>query len=501
MKLFTAEQIRAWDAYTIAHEPIRSVDLMNRAATVLANWFVHLFPDSNQSVVVVVGTGNNGGDGLALARILHYRFYDVKVLHCAFGTKHSEDFDIQMKTLPPRGDLPVIHLKSDADLPTIAPQAILVDGIFGSGLNRPLSGAYGELVRRLNQLPNPKVAIDIPSGLFADDITDGPIFRADYTLSFQIPKRAFLVPENAEFVGQWAFESIGLHPEFAKNEPCNYRLITKKSIRSLMHARPKFGHKGTFGHALLLAGGYGKMGAAVLAAQACLRSGTGLLTVHAPRVGNLVLQTAVPEAMFSPDQRARMWTSLPSDLQPYSSIGVGCGVGTADPTARALLRLLQATDKPLILDADALNLLAAHSDWWRHVPVNSILTPHPKEFERLFGKSTTSFERLNLLQTEAERHGVFILLKGAHTAVACPDGTLWFNTTGNPGMATGGSGDVLTGILTGLLAQGYAPADAVRIGVYVHGLAGDLAAASLGMHAMIASDLIRFLGPAFKSLE
>jgi NAD(P)H-hydrate epimerase len=265
---------------------------------------------------------------------------------------------------------------------------------------------------------------------------------------------------------------------------------------TLHRPRQKFSHKGTFGHALLVAGSFGKMGAAVLSAKACLRSGVGLLTVHAPRSGNLVLQTSVPEAMSSADHRARLWAEVP-EMQGYSSIGVGPGIGKAPETARALQGLLQAYNKPMVLDADALNLLSENPGWWDFLPKNSILTPHPKEFERLFGKTENDFQRNDLHRTKAQEHSVFIVLKGANTAIACPDGECWFNSTGNPGMATGGAGDVLTGILTGLLAQGYPPKSAALLGVYLHGLAGDLAASALSQEALTAGDLVEFLGKAW----
>lgn len=500
MKVFNTEQIRAWDAYTIENEPIASVELMNRAAKVFADWFVLRYADPQIPVVIFAGTGNNGGDGVAVARLLHWQMREVKVIICDFAEKRSPDFEAQLTATPKDVDLIFIHgaqALNDLDFPD---NAIFIDALFGSGLTRPLTGKWAQVVDFLNRLPNAIVSIDVPSGLFSDRHTPGDtVVRADRTFSFETPKLAFLFSESAAYAGEWSFGSIGLHPDFYEKTETPFHFLTKEDTAKLVKPRAKFSHKGTYGHALLVAGSYGKMGAAVLAAKACLRAGAGLLTVHAPRCGNLVLQTAVPEAMFSPDQRAKFWTETP-DLQAYLAIGVGCGIGQMPETAAALSSLLQKAKTPLVLDADALNLLAQNPGWWRFLPRNSILTPHPKEFERLFGKSENDFERNDLQRLKAEEHGVFIILKGAHTAIACPDGSCYFNSTGNPGMATGGSGDVLTGVLTGLLAQGYSPCDAALLGVFLHGLAGDLAAKKLGETAMTAGDLIDFLGKAWVSL-
>ncbi|MBV6438854.1 MAG: Bifunctional NAD(P)H-hydrate repair enzyme Nnr [Saprospiraceae bacterium] len=501
MKIFNTAQIRAWDAYTIENEPIASIELMNRAAKTFTDWFIPLYPDTQRPVVVFAGTGNNGGDGLVVARLLHWQLYDVKVLVCDFSGQRSPDFQQQLGLL--QKDLDVIFLHNYQELLQNRDfkNAVIIDALFGSGLSRPLEGEWTQVIDFLNQQPNEIVAIDLPSGLFANQCTPGEsVIHATRTFSFETPKRAFFFPENAGRVGQWDYSSIGLHLDYYTQTETPFHYLTRNQATLLVHPRAKFSHKGTFGHALIIAGSYGKMGAATLAARACLKSGAGLVTVHAPRCGNVVLQTAVPEAMFSAGQRAKHWVEVP-DIQSYSAIGTGCGIGQEPETARALEHLLQtlssAPGAGLVLDADALNLLAQHPAWWRHVPRNTILTPHPKEFERLFGKTKDSFERNDLQRLKAQEHGVFIALKGAHTAIASPDGSCWFNSTGNPGMASGGTGDTLTGILTGLLAQGYSPRDAALLGVYLHGLAGDLAARELGQEALTAGDMIEFLGKAW----
>ncbi|MBK8557219.1 MAG: NAD(P)H-hydrate dehydratase [Lewinellaceae bacterium] len=372
----------------------------------------------------------------------------------------------------------------------------MIDALFGSGLSRPLEGVWKQVVERVNGLPNERVSIDLPSGMFADQHTSGPCIHANRSFSFETPKLAYFFKENQHCLGNWSYGSIGLHQGYCATAETPFAYFTADDAAHLARVRGRFDHKGTFGHALLIAGSYGKMGAAVLAARGALRAGVGLLTVHAPRCGNIVLQTTVPEAMYSPDQRGKFWTSLP-DLSIYKAIGIGCGIGKEALTAAALKTLLERHDQAMVLDADALNLLSEHPEWWRLIPRNSILTPHVREFERLFGASENDFSRNALLRQKAQEHGVFIVLKGAYTAVAGPDGACSYNSTGNPGMGTGGSGDVLTGILTALLAQGYAPSDAARLGVFLHGLAGDLGAAQFSEPGLRAGDIPLYLGKAW----
>ncbi|MCK6692181.1 MAG: NAD(P)H-hydrate dehydratase [Thermoanaerobaculia bacterium] len=497
MKIFTTEQIRAWDAYTIEHEPVASVELMNRAAQVFTEWFAGIYPDTERPVYIFAGTGNNGGDGVAVARLLHFKFYAVKVFVCDFSGKHSADFDAQIRYLPPHEAVTVHWLKDTAGLPEIPENALIIDALFGSGLTRPLTGEWAAVLEWLNRLPNEVIAIDLPSGLFADKRSDGPCIQADRTFSFETPKPVFFFPENAARVGEWAFGSIGLHPVYALETETPFHYVTGPEIQALVKPRPRFSHKGSYGHALLINGGYGKMGAAVLAARACLRAGVGLLTVHVPRCGYDILQVSAPEAMCSVDTHEAIWMT-PPDQGRFTAVGAGCGIGTAPGTAAALENLLRQANVPLLLDADALNLLSEHPGWWKLIPENTVLTPHPKEFDRLFGDSGDSFDRFERQRGAAREYRVFIVLKGAFTTIACPDGTCYFNSTGNPGMATGGSGDVLTGMLTGLLAQGYTPREACLLGVYLHGLAGDLAAADLAQPGMTAGDLITYLPKAWK---
>ncbi|MDX1912654.1 MAG: NAD(P)H-hydrate dehydratase [Saprospiraceae bacterium] len=493
MKVFSASQIRAWDEYTIRHEPIPSLALMDRAAQTFADWLMKYCLTPARPVFFICGTGNNGGDGIAAARLLHWAGFDAKVVVCDFAAKHSADFDGQMAQLPRHENLDLYWLKSPGELPDIPQNTLIVDALFGTGLRDVLDGDWASIVEKMNLLDNEIISIDLPSGLLADTHTPGnAVVRASRTFTFERPKLAMFFPENADRVGEWTCNSIGLATDFERQAETPFFYLTHLGAACLRKTRKKFAHKGGFGHAMLVAGSFGKMGAAVLAARACLRSGVGLLTVHAPRCGNLVLQTSVPEAMFSADARARFCSNIPA-TDAFHAVGIGPGIGKSPETAVALQEFLTQIHDPLVLDADALNLLAEYPDWWRLIPHYSIITPHPKEFERLFGKSDNDFQRNELQRRMALDKRVFIVLKGAHTAIACPDGECWFNTTGNPGMATGGSGDVLTGILTGLLAQGYDPKTASLLGVYLHGLAGDQAAAAMGQEALVAGDLVEFL--------
>ncbi len=474
---------------------------MNRAALTFTDWFLLTYPDHQCPIVIFCGTGNNGGDGVAVARLLHWLGYNTKIVVCDLAAKQSADFQVQIDALPQHGNVPLEWIRSAAAFPEVSGDSILIDALFGSGLDRVLAGEWAKVVDHLNQLPNEVVSIDMPSGLFADTHTPGnTVVKANRSFCFERPKLAFFFPENAERVGDWAFGSIGLDPAYVQKTETPFYYLTKKEAKSLLQPRPKFSHKGTFGHALLITGSFGKMGAAVLAAKACLRAGVGLLTVHAPRSGNFILQTTVAEAMVSADHRARYWAELP-DLEVYSSIGVGPGIGKNPETITVLEQLIEQCKKPLVLDADALNILAENPAWWAILPQNTIITPHPKEFERLFGQSENEFMRNALQRQKAVELGIVIVLKGANTSIACPDGECWFNSTGNPGMATGGTGDVLTGIITGLLAQGYVAKSSAMLGVYLHGLAGDLAALEWGQEALTAGDVVEYMGKAWLELK
>ena len=500
IKIFSPNQVRKADAYTIQNEPVSSIDLMERAAAACFEW-LNTFQDlSNKHVYILCGPGNNGGDGLAIARMLFEKQVRVSVFIPDESIKTSEDFSVNLQRLTESGV--ETHSFEFFDLNKLTENFILIDALFGSGLSKPLEGIYKDLVKQINESKCITISIDIPSGLYVDkpiDPNKDSIIKADYTLSFQFPKLAFLFPENEYFAGNWQVLPIGLHPDFIKSEPCNKYLVEFADVKGILKSRARFSHKGTFGHALLIGGSKGKIGATVLMGKACLRSGTGLVTVHLPTCGYTVIQTAVPEVMVSVDEDEKECTQLPS-LDAFSAIAAGPGMGTGKNTAKLLKHLIQEANAPLLLDADALNILAENPTWLAFLPKGTVLTPHPGEFARLAGKTSNSFDRLEILRAFCIKYSLNIVLKGACTVVCSPLGNCYFNPTGNPGMATGGSGDVLTGVLTGLLAQGYNSTEACILGVYLHGLAGDLAAETSGYEALGAGDIVKNLGKAFVEL-
>ncbi len=500
MKIFSTQQIREADQFTIKNEPISSIDLMERAATELSYWIVSHRPFCDSPIHIFCGPGNNGGDGLALARLLQNFGYSVTTYILKFTAQFSDDFSANYKTLK-QTNTKIIELTADSELPKFDDEDLVVDAIFGSGLSRSPEGLPAKIIQHINKFSTQTIAVDIPSGLFADKHTENRenIVKADYTLSFQFPKLAFLLPENEQFVGNWEILDIELHPDYINKTATNQFYMTETDISAMLKHRRKFSHKGTYGHALIIAGGYGKMGAAVLSTQAALRSGVGLTHVHVPKWGATILQTTCPEAMLSMDRYEHYLSEVPI-LDGYTAVGVGPGIGTEEQTQKAIKLLIQEARLPLVMDADALNILALNKTWIPFLPKNTVLTPHPKEFERLVGSWINDFERIEKQKQMAVKYGIYVVLKGAHTSVAFPDGSVYFNSTGNPGMATGGSGDVLTGLITGLLAQGYSPGQATVIGVFIHGFAGDLAAKKQSKEALIASDLLHFLGRVFKKL-
>ncbi|MDR2628257.1 MAG: NAD(P)H-hydrate dehydratase [Dysgonamonadaceae bacterium] len=499
MKIFTSNQVQLLDSYTIARKPISPVDLIERAAKAFVHAFENKFPANTFRVTVFAGAGNNGGDALAIARILAMNGYRTEAI--LYNPNHalSPGCETNKKRLRHLPGMKLKEVSGDIPRPAFSPDNIVIDGLLGSGLNRTPEKAYIDWFHYLRTTPATVVAVDIPSGLFGEDNTNTPpdaALHADWTLAFQFPRLAFFFPENETYVGQWQVLDIGLSKEAIAQTPTPYYMIEKQDISRLLKKRSKFAHKGHFGHALLIAGSYGKMGAAVLAAKACLRTGTGLLTVHAPETGMNILQTTVPEAMVS--TCANGFPS-PNSQEKYTALGIGPGIGTKDEVTKNLLQLLQDWKTPLVLDADALNILSTTPDYCRLIPPGSILTPHPGEFDRLAGSSITSWQRLHKAMKLAVDLKSYIILKGAYSAICTPEGDCRFNLTGNPGMATAGSGDVLTGILLSLLAQGYTPEEATMAGVYLHGLAADLAVASgkQSQESLIAGDIVDWIGKGF----
>ncbi len=498
MKILPIEKVRQGDSYTIENEPISDIDLMERAALALKEWFLnHISKDL--TIKVFCGSGNNGGDGLALARLLNTAGYPVEACVLKSGQKLSLACQVNYDRLFKKSGVRIYDLTEEDDFPEISGEDIVVDAIFGSGLSRPVKGFPAGLIRHINKNNAVVIAVDVPSGLFCDETNSqnpGAIIEADVTLTFQFPKYAFLFAENFKYVGLWEVLPIGIHEDFIREVEVDNYLIGIEDCRSIFKPRVKYAHKGHFGHALLVAGSYGKMGAAVLASKACLRTGAGLLTTHIPARGYNVMQTAVPEAMVSIDPSECAFSGM-IEMSNYNAIGIGPGIGTKEETQKALKLLIQGAEIPLLFDADAINILGANRTWLSFLPKHCIFTPHPREFERLVGKASSDFDRIQLQREFSFRYQSYIILKGAHTSISCPDGRCYFNSTGNPGMATGGSGDVLTGVILGLLAQYYHPKEASILGVYLHGLAGDTAMEERSMESLIATDIIENLGKAF----
>ena len=505
MKILSAAQTHALDQATLREQSLPSAQLMERAAQALLFWFYGEYGHGRvpTDTLVLCGPGNNGGDGLALARLLHEAHFAVRVALLPTA-KQSTDWRHNRARLP--AAVPVAEI-SEGQLPEITAGTVVVDALFGTGLSRPLAGLAAAVVAHLNQAGARVLAVDLPSGLFADapQPADSAVVRAQHTVSFGLPKLAFLLPQNAEFVGEWQVEDIELSESFIADAATPWHYNEAIDVAGALPPRPKFGHKGTFGHALLLAGSRGKMGAAVLAAGACLRGGVGLLTAHIPGCGYDIFQISQPEAMCLTDAQADFISELP-DLHPYQAVAIGPGLGQNAASIAVLRQLLEAAAQPvaktgrplpLVIDADALNLLGQHRELLALLPENTVLTPHPKEFERLTEPARDDYHRLALLREFATKYRCLVVLKGAYTCLATPAGELHFNSTGNAGMATGGSGDVLTGLLLALRAHARLPAfEAVRLGVYAHGRAGDLAATQTGMAGLVAGDIVRHIGPA-----
>ena len=498
MKIFSSAQIKKWDAFTIENEPISSIDLMDRAATACYNWLI----GKNFGTMhfrIFCGKGNNGGDGLAIARLLIKNNCKVTVHILEFGKPGTDDFQTNLERL--HTFTTDIHFIQSADFfPVLNDNDIIIDAIFGNGLNKPLEGIAAALVNHINQYKAAIIAIDLPTGLFADKSSTGnSIIKANHSLSFQNYKLAFLLPENEDYCGEVHLLNIGLHKDFENNEPANFILIDKALIKTIYKPRSKFAHKGTYGHAALLCGSVGMMGAAVLSSLACLRSGVGKITSYIPKCGYHILQPTVPEAMSFIAGEDYILSA--NGIEKFSAVGIGPGMGNHLSHKKLLTDIFEKINTPMVIDADALNVMAENKELLNNIPSQSILTPHPKEFEKLFGKSANNFERLELAKQKSKAHNVFIILKGHYSFISTPDGQGFFNSTGNAGMATAGSGDVLSGILTGLLAQGYSPTDTCLLGVYLHGLAGDFAANKHSEEAMIAGDIVSSLGKAFKQIR
>ena len=497
MKIFSVSQIKNWDSYTISHEPVKSIELMERAAMACFKWIILHF-ETNVPFKIFCGRGNNGGDGIAIARLLSEKKYRVSVYIMKGESLGSPDFETSLKRLK-KTSAEIFFLDNEKSFPLLSKDDVIIDALFGTGLNKKPTGLVSSLIKYINKNSGEIISIDVPSGLFIDKSSkENTIIKTKYTLTFQNQKLAFLMPENESYIGEVVLLDIGLSKEYEEKEGTQFEFTDKNLIKEIYIPRKAFANKGNYGYACLLAGSYGMMGAAVLSAKSCLRSGVGKLTCHICEAGYNILQTSVPEAMckVSGDK----FIKDVDDFKDFDVIGIGPGIGKYDSHKKLLKDLFSNFKKLVVIDADALNVLSENQSLYKSIPAHSIITPHPKEFERLFGKSDSDFERINLALSKAKELNIFIVLKGHYTFIATPDGQGYFNSTGNAGMATAGAGDVLTGIITGLVAQKYSPLKACILGVYLHGLAGDLAVKNISEEALIAGDIIDYLGNAFKEI-
>lgn len=499
MKVFSASQIRACDTYTIHAAKITSYDLMERASAKCVEWINSNFPQDT-SFVVLCGSGNNGGDGLAITRLLQRQGYNVKAFLLRLGDELSEDCRKNFERLNGIESGLAEILPQDSLIDAVPDNVVIIDAILGTGLNRPAEGWVAEFIEHVNELENNVISIDIPSGMPADSVPEegAKIIQATWTLSFQFYKRSFLHPKTGKYTGALYILDIGLSPTFIASTHTSYNILDEEEVKRIYRPRQRFTHKGDYGLAYIIAGSKGMMGAAVLTTKAALRSGVGKIKALVPECGYDIMQVSVPEAMCVISGETTM--SRTRGWEEATTIGVGPGLGTSEATARAFSDLVTACKEPIVIDADGLNLLAKEPDLLHRLPANSVLTPHPKEFEKLFGKTKDTMQMLELARTQSMKYNIFIVLKGHNTVVVSPEGECWYNITGNAGMATGGSGDVLTGIITGLMAQGYPSFDAAKLGVYLHGLAGDYAAAKWSEQALAAGDIVEKLGKAFRTI-
>lgn len=502
MKIFTAKQLRELDAYTMKSEPVESYDLMERAAVAMSKVIMRRFAGKRR-YVVFAGPGNNGGDALAIARLLAEGGNEIDAYIFNIGSKISSDCEKNASRLNGMKSVNVTEITKQFEPMKLAESDIVIDGLFGTGLNKPLGGGFAGLVRYINSQPSYVVSIDVPSGLMCEDNSYNVrqnIVRANLTLTVELPKLSFFLADAACFVGESVVVPIGLSGEYKEKTSTPFSTIGASDVCGFLKRRNPFAHKGTFGHGLLVAGSYGMAGAAVLAGRACMRGGIGKLTIHTPACNKDIIQQSVVEAVLSIDSGTRFFSQA-EEAAAYNAVAIGPGLGNFHDTDDAFIEQVRNCRAPLVIDADGLNILARHRGWLGQLPSKTILTPHPGEFMRLVDTEGDNYKMMAAARDMAMHYQVYVVLKGHHTLVNTPEGHTYINTSGNAGMATAGSGDVLTGILLSLLAQGYSPSEACQLGVCLHGLAGDCAEKAKGQESLVASDIIDYLPAAFKKLH
>lgn len=502
MKIFTTEDIRAIDRYTIEEDGVSSRELIKRVADGIASQIMSRWRPS-RPLTIFAGPGNNGADALATAIVLSRQGYQPEVLLFNIGGNSlSRDCRAFRDELLEAGNIPFTEINESITLPELSRNHIIIDGLFGSGLREPLTGGFRALVRFINESGAVIVSIDVPTGLMGDwnpMSINKNIIHASLTLAIQFPRLSFFFGENDELVGEWKVLDIGLSPKAIRQTRTKYHLVEDYDVRCVLRHRGNFTSKADFGSAMLVAGSYGMMGAAVLAARGALRSGAGKVTVHAPRCGVSILQTAVPEAMVRPDKHDTVFTEYESKPTAFT-IGIGPGLGTHDYTAKAVESIIKSASSPIVIDADALNCIQKRPSLLNSLPQLSIITPHAGEFDRLFGQQNSDEARLIKALEVSRQYNIIVVLKGRYTATVRPDGKVYFNSSGTPALATPGSGDVLTGVITSLLAQGLRPELAALSGVFIHGLAGEIAEEQHGEYGVTAGDVADNIGVAIRTI-
>jgi hydroxyethylthiazole kinase-like uncharacterized protein yjeF len=492
LKILTAAQTKQADTYTIENQPIQSSDLMERACNAFVVAFLNKFTDRKKIIAIFCGKGNNGGDGLAIARMLIGEgFHQMNIFIADFEVNATEDFNLNLERLQLL-DTNIFYLTKaeEVQVPTVD---ILIDALFGIGLNKVLTGEWPALIQKINTSSAYKISVDIPSGLPAEgELFENPIILADWVITFQRPKLNFLLPFSNPYIKEWKVVDIGLDENYIQNVESPYHWFWKGDVKGWLKIREPFTHKGMLGHALLVAGNTNTMGAALICTEACHKSGAGLTSTMIPDEGLNALNVRIPEAMFL----SREATDL--DLKPYNVIAIGPGLGKSKEALQLLQKLLKSSKKPMVLDADALNLLGENPKLINDIPENSVLTPHLKEFDRLFGHHQTCWQRIHTAFIQAKKFKIFIVLKNRYTMVFNPDGKCYFNSSGSPAMASGGMGDALTGIITSMIAQGYTIEKAVLIAVFTHGFIGEQL--SKKMFAVSATALIKQIPYGLKEL-
>ncbi|WP_185882939.1 NAD(P)H-hydrate dehydratase [Blattabacterium cuenoti] len=504
MKILSSDQIKKVDQYCIDSESISRIELMEKSAKSCFNWIIQHLTKNNTPFIILSGVGNNGGDGLALARILYIHGFQVSVYILNVSNHYSDEFLINKNKALKYG-IKLENIYQGDVFPILNRKSYLIDSIFGIGFNRTIGNFWKKFIHFINEKKfRSIISIDVPSGIFIEkqNHTYDDIIQSNYTLTFEVPKLPFFLPSYDKYVGKWFILNIGWKNHYIKKMYTKNFYIDEYYIKKIKKKREKFSHKGNYGYGVLIGGSYGMIGSIILSGKASIRSGIGKLILYTPHCGYSIIQNQIPEAIIQTDKNKNYISNIVSLPNNINSIGIGMGMGTNYHTKYALESFLMKCNKniPIVIDADAINIIAKHLNLLNYLPHESIITPHPKEFSRIFGIWKNDYQKLQMLTNISKKYNIFIILKGAHTIISTPDKELYFNSTGNPGMATAGSGDVLSGIIVSLLSQGYSPKNSCIISVYLHGLSGDIAKNQFNEEFITSTDIIHYLSKAFQKI-